>query len=165
MRRVVDNRYTILEALGSGGEGEVFLARDEVLDRSVALKVLSRRYAGDEEFVERFRREAHSAAALSHPNIVSVHDLLEGDGNLCIVMEYVQGVTLAELIEREGPSRGAPPPTPYAPPAAWRLPTAAASSTGTSGPPTSCSPTSRKGTPATVSGKPWPTPWWADARS
>ena len=102
VRRVVDNRYTILEALGSGGAGEVFLARDEVLGRSVALKVLSRRYAGDEEFVERFRREAQSAAALSHPNVVSVHDLIEGDGDLCIVMEYVQGVTLAELIEREG---------------------------------------------------------------
>ena len=68
----------------------------------MALKVLSRRYAGDEEFVERFRREAQSAAALSHPNVVSVHDLMEGDGDLCIVMEYVQGVTLAELIEREG---------------------------------------------------------------
>jgi len=102
MRRVVDNRYTILEALGSGGAGEVFLARDEVLGRGVALKVLSRRYTGDEEFVERFRREAQSAAALSHPNVVSVHDLMEGDGDLCIVMEYVQGVTLDELIEREG---------------------------------------------------------------
>lgn len=99
---MVDNRYTILEPLGSGGAGEVFLARDEVLGRRVALKVLSRRYADDEEFVERFRREAQSAAALNHPNIVAVHDLLEGDEALCIVMEYVQGITLAGLIEREG---------------------------------------------------------------
>jgi hypothetical protein len=117
MQRVVDNRYTVLKALGSGGVGEVFLARDEVLGREVAVKILSRRYAGDEEFVERFKREARSTALLSHPNIVSVYDLGEthevakqdaesesaAHPTLYITMEYVRGSTLAELIRERGP--------------------------------------------------------------
>jgi eukaryotic-like serine/threonine-protein kinase len=75
MQRLVDNRYRIVELLGSGGMAEVYLAYDEVLEREVALKILHRRYADDLEFVERFRREARKAASLAHPNIVSVHDL------------------------------------------------------------------------------------------
>lgn len=110
MRRVVDNRYIILKNLGGGGVGEVFLARDELLGRQVALKLLSRRCAGDEGFVERFRREARSAASLSHPNVVAVHDFGEsraetgtdGSATPYIVMEYVPGVTLADLLKEEG---------------------------------------------------------------
>jgi len=83
---------------------DVYLARDEVLNRDVALKVLSRRYANDEEFVKRFKKEAQSAAALSHPNIVSVYDRgeLEG-GTHYITMEYVPGGTLKDRIRKEGP--------------------------------------------------------------
>ena len=84
--------------------GEVYLAHDEVLERDVALKVLRSRYAGDEEFAERFRREARSAASLSHPNIVQVYDRGEAeDGTSYIAMEYVPGGTLKEQIERRGP--------------------------------------------------------------
>jgi serine/threonine protein kinase len=101
---IVDNRYVLAEFLGSGGMGEVYLARDEVLDRDVALKVLRSQYAGDEEFAERFRREARSAAGLSHPNIVQVYDKGETeDGTSYIAMEYVPGGTLKEQIERRGP--------------------------------------------------------------
>jgi serine/threonine-protein kinase len=102
-RTVLDNRYDVVRPLGSGGMGEVYLARDRVLGRDVALKVLRRQYAGDEEFAERFKREAMSAASLSHPNIVQVYD--RGDteeGASYIAMEYVPGGTLKERILREG---------------------------------------------------------------
>ena len=83
---------------------EVFLAHDGVLDRDVALKVLRSQYANDAEFVERFRREARSAASLSHPNIVSVYDRGEtGDGSSYIAMEYVSGGTLKERLDERGP--------------------------------------------------------------
>ena len=82
-RTRIDGRYTIERTLGSGGMAEVFLAHDEVLDRDVALKVLRSQYAGDEEFYERFRREATSAAGLSHPNIVQVYDRGEVDDGTC----------------------------------------------------------------------------------
>ena len=86
---------------------EVFLAHDDVLDRDVALKIMSGRYAGDDEFVERFRREAQSAAALSHPNIVSIFDRGEADdGTYYIAMEYLPGGTLKDRILK----RGALPP-------------------------------------------------------
>jgi eukaryotic-like serine/threonine-protein kinase len=99
VEQVIDGRYGVIEPLGSGGMAEVYLAHDEVLDRDVALKVLSRRYADDEEFVERFRREAHSAAALSHANIVSVFDRGEADeGMYYIAMEYLPGGTLKRLV-------------------------------------------------------------------
>ncbi len=84
--------------------GKVYLARDEVLNRDVALKVLRDRYAESEEFVERFRREARSAAALSHPNVVSVYDLGRSeDGMYLIAMEYVPGGTLKDRVEADGP--------------------------------------------------------------
>jgi serine/threonine protein kinase len=72
---VFNNRYHVLEPLGSGGMANVYLAFDEVLGRDVALKVLDHRFVDDEEFVERFKREARIAAVLSHPNIASIHDL------------------------------------------------------------------------------------------
>jgi tRNA A-37 threonylcarbamoyl transferase component Bud32 len=100
----IDGRYTIERPLGSGGMAEVFLAHDEVLDRDVALKVLRSQYAGDEEFYERFRREATSAAGLSHPNIVQVYDRGEVDDGTCyIAMEYVSGGTLKERLDERGP--------------------------------------------------------------
>jgi eukaryotic-like serine/threonine-protein kinase len=103
VQQIVDSRYGILEPLGSGGMAEVYLAHDEVLDRDVALKVLSRRYADDEEFVERFRREAQSAARLSHPNIVCIFDRGESDeGTYYIAMEYLTGGTLKERILLRG---------------------------------------------------------------
>ena len=102
-RNVVDGRYVLGESLGSGGMGEVHLAHDGVLERDVALKVLGSRNAGDEEFAERFRQEARSAASLSHPNIVQVYDRGEtGDGTSYIAMEHVPGGTLKEQIGRRG---------------------------------------------------------------
>jgi hypothetical protein len=101
---LVDNRYSVLGTLGGGGMGQVYLARDELLDREVALKVLRAQHAENKEFVERFRREAKNAAALSHPNIVSVYDAGESpDGTPYMAMEHIGGGTLGELIEREAP--------------------------------------------------------------
>src|SRR5215210_2281048 len=101
---IVDGRYLLERSLGSGGMGEVYLAHDEVLDRDVALKMLMSHYAGDEEFAERFLREARSAASLSHPNIVQVYDRGETeDGISYIAMEYVPGGTLKELIDERAP--------------------------------------------------------------
>src|SRR5215210_5316389 len=107
-RTVLDNRYDVVRPLGSGGMGEVYLARDRVLGRDVALKVLRRQYAGDEEFAKRFKREAMSAASLSHPNIVQVYDRGKTEeGASYIAMEYVPGGTLKERIVREGPLEAA----------------------------------------------------------
>ena len=101
---VLDNRYSIVRTLGSGGMAKVYLAHDEVLDRDVALKVLREQFADDAEFVERFKREAQSAAALSHPNIVQVYDRGETEcGTSYIAMEYVPGGTLKELLSSSGP--------------------------------------------------------------
>lgn len=103
MQQLVDNRYRLVRPLGSGGMADVFLAHDSILDRDVALKVMSTRYASDEEFVERFRREAQSAAALSHPNIVSIFDRgASEDGTYYIAMEYLPGGTLKDRIMRKG---------------------------------------------------------------
>jgi serine/threonine protein kinase/class 3 adenylate cyclase len=97
-------RYTLIRPLGGGGMAEVYLARDEELDRDVALKELRHQYAGDEQFVERFAREAKNAASLSHPNIVQVYDRGKfKDGTYYIVMEHVSGGTLKERILTEGP--------------------------------------------------------------
>jgi beta-lactam-binding protein with PASTA domain len=103
-RTVVDGRYDVVRPLGGGGMGEVYLARDQILDRDVALKVLRRQYAGDSEFAERFKREALNAASLSHPNIVQIYDRGETtDGAAYIAMEYVPGGTLKERITRGEP--------------------------------------------------------------
>jgi eukaryotic-like serine/threonine-protein kinase len=100
---MVDNRYTRTRLLGSGGMSDVYLAHDEVLDRNVALKVLKDKYAENEEFVELFKREARSAAALSHPNIVSVYDWgCSEDEMYYIAMEYVSGGTLKDRVLGEG---------------------------------------------------------------
>jgi len=97
---VVDGRYRVLRRLGTGGMADVWLAEDTHLQRRVALKVLHRRFAQDREFVERFRREAESAAGLQHPNIVSVFDRGEFEGTYYIAMQYVEGPTLKQLIDR-----------------------------------------------------------------
>ena len=88
---VVDGRYRVLGRIGSGGMADVWLAEDTHLQRRVALKVLHRRFAQDREFVERFRREAESAAGLQHPNVVGVFDRGEVEGTYYIAMEYVEG--------------------------------------------------------------------------
>ena len=96
-------RYRLERKLGSGGMADVWLAEDQELGRRVAIKILHERYASDDQFVERFRREATHAAGLSHPNIVSIYDRGEADGSYFIVMEYVEGRTLKELIVTRGP--------------------------------------------------------------
>ena len=104
MQQFVDNRYRLEETLGSGGMADVYLAHDDILDRTLALKVLSNRYAEDEEFIERFRREAQNAASLSHPNIVSIYDRGETeDGTYYIAMEYLPGGTLKDRLVKRGP--------------------------------------------------------------
>ena len=82
---------------------DVFLARDQLLDRPVAVKVLFPQFAADPSFVQRFRREAQSVANLNHPGIVAVYDWGEEEGTYFIVMEYVEGRSLAELLRAEGP--------------------------------------------------------------
>jgi beta-lactam-binding protein with PASTA domain/tRNA A-37 threonylcarbamoyl transferase component Bud32 len=101
--QVYSGRYEIVEHLARGGMAEVYVAHDQLLDRRVALKVLFPEFASDRSFVERFRREARSAAALNHPNIVSVYDTGEENGTYFIVMEYVEGRTLRDIIRAEGP--------------------------------------------------------------
>lgn len=95
---VVNDRYEIQKRIGRGGMADVFLARDRLLDRQVAVKVLFPEFAVDPNFVERFRREAQSAASLNHPNIVHVFDWGRHGGTYFITMEYVQGRTLAEIL-------------------------------------------------------------------
>jgi serine/threonine-protein kinase len=99
-----DGRYRIVRKLGTGGMANVYLAEDEVLGRRVAIKILDDRHAGDDQFVERFRREAKNAASLSHPNIVSIYDRGEAEGTYYIAMEYLDGRSLKELIVARGPA-------------------------------------------------------------
>ena len=99
---IFNGRYELHRRLGRGGMAEVYLARDQLLDRPVAVKVLFPALATDQGFVERFRREAQAAANLQHPNIVSVFDWGEANGTYFIVMEYVEGHTLAEMLRDEG---------------------------------------------------------------
>ena len=96
-------RYRLERKLGSGGMADVWLAEDQELGRKVAIKMLHERYANDTQFVERFRREATHAAGLSHPNVVSIYDRGEAEGSYFIVMEYVEGRTLKELLVTRGP--------------------------------------------------------------
>ena len=100
--QVFSNRYRIERELAHGGMAEVYLARDESLDRLVALKALFPEYAREPSFVERFRREAQAAANLNHPNIVAIYDWGQESGTYFIVMEYVEGRSLRDLIRSEG---------------------------------------------------------------
>src|SRR2546425_543213 len=100
---VVDQRYQILSRIGSGGMADVYCAQDLQLGRKVALTLLYRRFAEDEEFVERFRREASAAAGLQHANVVGVYDRGEWDGTYYIAMEYLEGRSLKQVITDSGP--------------------------------------------------------------
>ena len=104
LNTLFDGRYRIMRKLGSGGMANVYLAEDQELGRRVAIKILNDRHAGDEQFVERFRREAKNAASLSHPNIVSIYDRGEAEGTYYIAMEYLDGKSLKELILERGPA-------------------------------------------------------------
>jgi len=99
-----DGRYTVVRKLGAGGMANVYLAEDQELGRRVAIKILNDRHANDDQFVERFRREAKNAAALSHPNIVSIYDRGEAEGTYYIAMEFIDGRSLKELIVSRGPA-------------------------------------------------------------
>ncbi len=94
------SHYRILEKLGEGGMGEVYLAEDLKLGRKVAIKFLPQYLTKDEVNVERFKREARAAAALNHPNIVTIHDVIEANGQICIVMEYVDGESLKTKLNK-----------------------------------------------------------------
>jgi serine/threonine-protein kinase len=100
---VIAERYELEELVGTGGMSSVYRARDQLLERHVALKVLHPHYGDDAEYVERFRREARAVAQLSHPHIVTVIDRGEDDGQQYIVFEYVDGENLKQLLERTGP--------------------------------------------------------------
>ncbi|HWD11582.1 MAG TPA: Stk1 family PASTA domain-containing Ser/Thr kinase [Solirubrobacteraceae bacterium] len=100
---IIDERYRVISRLGSGGMADVYLAQDQLLGREVAVKLLHQHFAEDQEFVERFRREASSAAGLSHPNIVGIFDRGEWNGTYYIAMEYVAGRSLKELVREQGP--------------------------------------------------------------
>src|SRR2546430_12913613 len=94
-------RYEIRSQIGVGGMGEVYLAQDTKLDRKVALKILPADVASNRDRMERFIREAKSAAALNHPNIATIHEIGEHEGTHFIAMEFINGVTLREQIHRE----------------------------------------------------------------
>ncbi len=102
--QVFDGRYRVVRKLGTGGMANVYLAEDQELGRRVAIKMLDDRHSQDEQFVERFRREAKNAAGLSHPNIVSIYDRGEAEGTYYIAMEYLEGRTLKELLVTRGPT-------------------------------------------------------------
>lgn len=98
----INDRYQIIKTLGEGGMANVYLAHDTILDRNVAVKVLRGDLATDEKFVRRFQREALSASSLSHPNIVEMYDVGEDDGQYYIVMEFVDGKTLKQVLKQRG---------------------------------------------------------------
>ncbi len=98
----INDRYKIVKTIGEGGMANVYLAVDEILDREVAVKILRGDLAEDDKFVRRFQREAISASSLNHPNIVEVYDVGEDNGSYFIVMEYINGMTLKNLIKKRG---------------------------------------------------------------
>src|SRR5215472_17739559 len=100
---VFSDRYEMVKHIARGGMAQVYLARDLLLDRPVALKVLFPELSVDRSFVERFRREAKAAANLSHPNIVSIYDWGQGEHTYFIVMEYVDGRTISSILKEDGP--------------------------------------------------------------
>ena len=99
---VLDNRYKVIEKIGVGGMADVYRGYDELLGRTVAIKILHANFASDEGFVGRFKREAQNAGRLSHPNIVNMYDVGYDQGYHYIVMEYVEGQTLKEYIQERG---------------------------------------------------------------
>ena len=100
--KIIGNRYEILEIIGKGGMATVYKARDQVLKRYVAIKVLREEFTTDEEFIRRFNTEAQSAASLAHQNIVSIYDVGHQDNIYYIVMELIQGKTLKQIIDEDG---------------------------------------------------------------
>ena len=141
---IINDRYELSKRIGRGGMADVFLGRDRLLDRHVAIKVLFPEFAVDPNFVERFRREAQAAANLSHPNIVSVYDG-PALGTYFIAMEYVHGRTLADILRANGRvTASRPPRSPARCPPRSTSPTRPASCTATSSRRTSSSaPTAR----------------------
>jgi serine/threonine protein kinase len=101
-KRLLNNRYEIMERIGKGGMAAVYRARDVMLERTVAIKVLREDFSGDPVFQERFRQEARAAANLAHPNIVTVHDFGLDNGQLFIVMENIPGADLKTLLKKRG---------------------------------------------------------------
>lgn len=99
---LIDNRYKIIKSIGEGGMANVYLAWDTILEREVAVKILRGDLSGDEKFIRRFQREANSASSLKHPNIVEMYDVGEDDGQYYIVMEYVDGKTLKQVLKQRG---------------------------------------------------------------
>lgn len=100
--QMINDRYEIIRVIGEGGMANVYLAQDTILDRKVAVKVLRGDLASDEKFVRRFQREALSASSLNHPNIVEMYDVGEDNGNFYIVMEYVEGRMLKQIVKKRG---------------------------------------------------------------
>lgn len=98
----INGRYQILETIGGGGMANVYKAHDVILNRTVAVKVLRPQFSDDEEFIRRFRREAQAATSLSHPSVVNIYDVGEEGDLYFIVMEYVEGLTLKQLIQKRG---------------------------------------------------------------
>ena len=98
----INDRYEIIKSIGEGGMANVYLAQDTILDRKVAIKVLRGDLANDEKFIRRFQREALSASSLSHPNIVEMYDVGEDNGSHYIVMEYIEGKTVKQLLKKRG---------------------------------------------------------------
>ena len=99
---MINERYEIIKSIGEGGMANVYLANDTFLDRKVAVKVLRGDLSTDEKFIRRFQREAYAASALSHPNIVEMYDVGEDNGTYFIVMEYIEGRTLKQLLKKRG---------------------------------------------------------------
>ena len=100
--KTIGNRYEILEKIGVGGMATVYKAKDNILKRNVAIKVLRDEFTTDEEFIKRFNTEAQSAASLTHPNIVSIYDVGHEENLYFIVMELIKGKTLKQIITEEG---------------------------------------------------------------
>ena len=99
---MINDRYEVIKSIGEGGMANVYLANDTFLDRKVAVKILRGDLSTDEKFIRRFQREAYAASALSHPNIVEMYDVGEDNGTYFIVMEYIEGRTLKQLLKKRG---------------------------------------------------------------
>ena len=105
MTEILGNRYEIIKKLGGGGMAIVYLAKDVFLDRPVAVKVLREEYIGDQDYIRRFHKEAKAVASLVHPNIVNIFDFGINNERAFLVMEYVEGKTLKDLINEKGSLR------------------------------------------------------------